>query len=372
MFVLNRKSDSQPQWNLSFFWFYQRTRGKFALRSAKLTAPISTVNVDNVERVLFDLLLTVFLAPPGSDRGTSWRCDDPGSCPEPVQSPRWPSRCCLCWHTWGELLHRSRIPSMPLNCHFNLLLWTFSKNQSLLLTGKQAKMCPIIKWNEDCDTQNTVFCTGWIRMNSQSSSCHQRLDIVGVDIQGLIVLVHGFHVSAMFEVIHTWTHTEGTKEKTPISRMQSFRGQTNAAPAFLLQWLRGYSTWPVHGVWLLTCIHLSTRRQTYTAPRARGSVLCRCMWIFGVHPILLMSVLSPKFRITTWGPMMSTVSSELQKQNPPLWRICCKEKSQDRKRQRLEKILKQRLNSAFKLTDLCSPLITDGGWVSLIPTFSSR
>lgn len=40
-------------------------------------------------------------------------------------------------------------------------------------------------------------------MNSQSPSRHQRFYVVGVNIQGLIVLIHGFHVAAMFEVIHT-------------------------------------------------------------------------------------------------------------------------------------------------------------------------
>lgn len=48
-------------------------------------------------------------------------------------------------------------------------------------------------------------------INSQSSSCHQCFYIIGVDIQGFIVLIHGFHVTTMFEVVHTCTHTERTK-----------------------------------------------------------------------------------------------------------------------------------------------------------------
>lgn len=40
--------------------------------------------------------------------------------------------------------------------------------------------------------------------------------------------------------------------------------------------------------------------------------------IIRVHPILWISILRLNVRITTSGPMMQTVSSELQKQNPPL------------------------------------------------------
>lgn len=47
-----------------------------------------------------------------------------------------------------------------------------------------------------------------MRINPQSSSCHQCFYIVGVDIQGFIVLIHGFHMTTMFEVVHTCTHTD--------------------------------------------------------------------------------------------------------------------------------------------------------------------
>lgn len=55
-----------------------------------------------------------------------------------------------------------------------------------------------------------------MRRYSQSSSCHQCFYIISVNIQGLIVLIHGFHMAAIFEVIHTCTYTESTK--TDINR----------------------------------------------------------------------------------------------------------------------------------------------------------
>lgn len=42
--------------------------------------------------------------------------------------------------------------------------------------------------------------------NSQGSSSHQGLHIRGVNLQGFVVLVHGFDVAAVFEVGHTCAH----------------------------------------------------------------------------------------------------------------------------------------------------------------------
>lgn len=42
--------------------------------------------------------------------------------------------------------------------------------------------------------------------NSQRSSSHQRLHIADVNLQGFVVLVHGFDVAAMFEVVNTCTN----------------------------------------------------------------------------------------------------------------------------------------------------------------------
>lgn len=47
-----------------------------------------------------------------------------------------------------------------------------------------------------------------IRINSQCSSCHQRFYIISVDIQCFVVFIHGFHMTTMFEVVHTCTDTE--------------------------------------------------------------------------------------------------------------------------------------------------------------------
>lgn len=47
-----------------------------------------------------------------------------------------------------------------------------------------------------------------IRINSQRSSCHQRFYIISVDIQCFVVFIHGFHMTTMFEVVHTCTDTE--------------------------------------------------------------------------------------------------------------------------------------------------------------------
>lgn len=59
-----------------------------------------------------------------------------------------------------------------------------------------------------CILTSKVSC---IRINSQSSTCHQCFYIISVDIQGFVVFVHGFHMTTMFEVIHTCTDTDGTK-----------------------------------------------------------------------------------------------------------------------------------------------------------------
>ena len=47
---------------------------------------------------------------------------------------------------------------------------------------------------------------------SQGSPCDQRLHVVGVDLQGLVVLVHGFHVTAVLEVVHAGAHTDNTSD----------------------------------------------------------------------------------------------------------------------------------------------------------------
>lgn len=50
--------------------------------------------------------------------------------------------------------------------------------------------------------------------NSQGSSGHQGLHIRGVNLQGFVVLVHGFDMAAVFEVVHTCTHAaKGEKNK---------------------------------------------------------------------------------------------------------------------------------------------------------------
>ena len=47
--------------------------------------------------------------------------------------------------------------------------------------------------------------------DSQCSTCDQSLDIISVDLQGFVVLVHGLHVAAMLKVVHpsTYANTEG-------------------------------------------------------------------------------------------------------------------------------------------------------------------
>lgn len=127
------------------------------------------------------------------------------------------------------------------------------------------------------------------RMDSQSSSRHQCFHIVGVYIQGLVVLVHGFHMSAVFKMIHTWTHAVGTKatKERRINRSTHW----GSKPA---------------------CMHWGRRVRSALLITDYNKFMIICM-----HLILWVS-------ITTSGPMMKTVSSELQKQNPPLWRICCK------------------------------------------------
>lgn len=129
-------------------------------------------------------------------------------------------------------------------------------------------------------------------MNSQSSSRHQSFYIVSVYFQGLVVLIHGFHMTAVFKMIHTWTHAEGTKAKN------KKRGECSN--------YRGMDL---------------THMQTYQHVNDSDEFM-----IIRVQPILWISILRLNVSITTSGPMMQTVSSELQKQNPPLWRICCKEK----------------------------------------------
>ena len=52
-----------------------------------------------------------------------------------------------------------------------------------------------------------------ISLNSQSSPCNKRLYIIGVDLQGFVIFIHGLHVAAVFEVVHTCTYTEKTKKK---------------------------------------------------------------------------------------------------------------------------------------------------------------
>lgn len=49
-------------------------------------------------------------------------------------------------------------------------------------------------------------------MDSQGSSRHQCFYVVSVYVQGLVVLIHGFHVPAVFKMIHPQTHAEGSKE----------------------------------------------------------------------------------------------------------------------------------------------------------------
>lgn len=53
-----------------------------------------------------------------------------------------------------------------------------------------------------------------LRLDSQSSSCHQSFYIISVDLQGFVVLVHGVHVATMFEVVHTCTDTGETQTQT--------------------------------------------------------------------------------------------------------------------------------------------------------------
>lgn len=48
-------------------------------------------------------------------------------------------------------------------------------------------------------------------LNSQCSSSHQGLHVSGVDLQGFVVLVHGFDVTAVFEVVDTCTHAAKSK-----------------------------------------------------------------------------------------------------------------------------------------------------------------
>lgn len=53
--------------------------------------------------------------------------------------------------------------------------------------------------------------------NSQGSSSHQGLHIRGVNLQGFVVLVHGFDVAAVFEVGHTCAHAaKSGKDKQKI------------------------------------------------------------------------------------------------------------------------------------------------------------
>ena len=52
-----------------------------------------------------------------------------------------------------------------------------------------------------------------MRINSQSSPCHQCFYIVSVDLQGLVIFIHRFHMTAVFEEVHTCTYTEKKEKK---------------------------------------------------------------------------------------------------------------------------------------------------------------
>lgn len=280
-----------------------------------------------------------------------------------------------------DSLHDAALVSVPANYHTDLesdhqlstaisickIEFCFHephRTPILMLTNTEDAFLHFYQIFRPINESESLLYNSKISPNSQSSSRHQRFHIVGVYFQGLIILIHGLHVSAMFEVIHTQTHAEGKRRN---------RGeQTN--DRFMV--VCGYCSWKhIHT--------LKLQLRDLHEHRSWRSV-CIIMVVINIWPrlhTLYYGLVSLNFSLPFQGPwgwlFLPNYRSKIL-----LFEVFAVKKRSKKKRKgfekgsrlpgyRFEDIVWKDFKRILK-TDLCSPLITDGGWVSLIPSFSSR